>query len=120
MAKKKWNLPSQAELFKPILEVAAKYPAGTTLGVLYEDCKAFFPNLTPKDFALQTGKVPENAWNVQIRYAKKKLEFDCKYLLANGPRGHVHISNAGMQALTEMQAGTWTKPTSRKKVRQPT
>ena len=120
MTKKDWNLPPQQALFRPILEIAAKYPAGTTLQTVYEQCKPFFPHLTAADFALLTGETPENAWKLQIRSAKKKLEFECKYLLANGPRGHVHISNAGMQALTEMQAGTWTKPTSRKKVRQPT
>jgi hypothetical protein len=85
---------------------------------LYKECKALFPNLTAADFALRTGKKPENAWNLQVRYSKKKLEFDCKYMVANLPPERVQISNAGMKGLEEMRAGTWVHPKDRKEVKQ--
>lgn len=115
MAKK---LPTQEELFQPILEVAMKYPAGAFTAVWYKECKAFFPHLTEEDYAQKTAK-GENAWKLQIRYAKKKLEYDLKYMIANIPHGFWRISNAGAKALLEMQAGTWKRPESRADVTQP-
>jgi len=115
------KLPTQEELFRPILEVALKYPAGAFTAVWYRECKAFFPHLTEEDFAQKTKetKKGENAWKLQIRYAKKKLEYDFKYMIANLPRGFWRISNAGARALLEMQAGTWKRPESRVDVLQP-
>lgn len=113
------NLPTQEELFQPILEVAMKYPAGAFTAVWYRECKAFFPHLTKKDFEQTTGKNGENAWKLQIRYAKKKLEYDMKYMIANLPNGFWRISNAGSDALKQMREGTWVKPEKRSKVTQP-
>lgn len=113
------NIPKQEELFQPVLEVALKYPAGAFTAVWYRECKAFFPHLTQEDFSQKTGRNGENAWKLQIRFAKKKLEYDLKYMIANLPEGFWRISNAGARALQEMRAGTWVHPKDRKQVRQP-
>lgn len=112
------RIPEQEKLFRPILEVGIQYPAGSQTKTWYNECKTFFPNLTERDFRKVTGKNKENAWRLQIRYAKKKLEYNYKYMKANLPRGFWCISNAGARALKEMQAGTWVPPKSRKDVRQ--
>lgn len=118
-SKKDWNLPDQEELFQPILEIGLKYPAGNLTPVWYHECRAFFPHLKESDFLLTTGENKENAWKLQIRFAKKKLEYDLKYMIANLPTGFWKISNAGARALEQMRAGTWTRPKKgRKGVRQ--
>lgn len=117
--KEDWNLPTQQELFRPILEVGARYPTGNHISVYYKECKEFFPHLKEDDFNGKTGAYTGNAWQIQIRYAKKKLEYDLKYMVANLARGFWQISNAGMKALEQMRAGTWERPKKgRKGVRQ--
>ena len=111
MAKRRTSgIPTQEELFYPILAVAMRYPAGNFTAVWYNECKDFFPDLKPKDFQRTTGNNNENEWKIQIRFAKKKLEYDFKYMIANEPRGFWRVSNAGAKAYREMVAGTWTKP----------
>lgn len=117
MAKRK-KRPTQEELFHPILTICMKYPAGNLTKVWYAELKAFFPHLTKKDFEAVTGKNKENEWQLQIRFSKKKLEYDYKYMVANLPHGFWRISNAGAKAWREMEAGTWVPPESRKKIMQ--
>jgi hypothetical protein len=113
------NLPTQVQLFRAVLEVGLKYPAGNFTAAWYRECKLFFPELTKEDYAQTTGGNEENAWKLQIRFAKKKLEYDYKYMIANLPTGFWRISNAGAKALLEMRDGTWKQPASRKETTQP-
>ena len=100
--------PTQQNLFYPILETLLKSPAGLTLAQLYKKLEPYFPEMTSADFAEATGKDPESAWRLAVRWAKKKMTYDHKWLVANLPRGMCQISNAGRKAFDKMKAeGKW-------------
>jgi len=110
--------PTQEEMFRAVLEVGIKYPTGNLIGVFYRECKKYFAYLPVSYFQKNTGETNANLWKVQLRFAKKKLEYDMKYMVTNLSPGIWQISNAGAKALLEMRAGTWVKPKTRKEVRQ--
>lgn len=100
--------PTQQNLFYPILETLLKFPAGIHISQLYKKLEPYFPEMKSDDFAEVTGKNPESAWRLAVRWAKKKMTHDHKWLVANLPRGMCQISNAGRKAYDKMKAeGKW-------------
>lgn len=95
--------PTQQNLFYPILETLLKFPAGIHISQLYKKLEPYFPEMTSADFAEATGKKPESAWRLAVRWSKKKMTYDHKWLVANLPRGMCQISNAGRKAFDQMK-----------------
>ena len=73
---------------------------------LYTKLEKYFPEMKREDFyTARTGEKPENAWRLTVRWAKKKMTYDHKWMVANLPRGMCQISNAGRKAYDAMKAG---------------
>lgn len=97
-------VPIQKSLFVPLLSLLSKASDGLRPGEAYQRLRSFFPEMKARDFRSVTGKVPENAWHLAIRWARKKAS--AEGLLKQSKRGIWQISKKGHDYL--MQHGrTW-------------
>lgn len=101
-------VPTQQNLFWPILDVLHKYPTGLPLQALYERVKTYYPTLRSEDYEARTGKHKSNAWQLQIRFAKKKMEHNHRWLVKNLSPGMCQLSVRGQKEWAALSEKNWT------------